>query len=75
MPCNMAGKHASIGCCRARIDHGQPRTGQRVHPPFAQDQRVGVPATDHDQILGQGDIAAVHGAFLHVVETVLACWT
>ena len=53
---DVTGQHAGIGGARARIDQGQPRAGQRVHAPFAQDERMGVPPANEDQVSGEGPV-------------------
>ncbi len=56
MPGDMSRQHARIGRSRAGIDNRQPRAGQRVHPPFAQHQRMGMTAAHQHQIPRQGQI-------------------
>ena len=63
---NMAGQHACIRCGRAGVDNGQSGTGQRIHTPFAQHQRVGMATAHQHKILGQGDFWRFHGGAFRV---------
>ena len=55
VPCDVAGQHAGVGGARVRVDQREPRAGQRVHRPAAQDERVGVAAADQHEVAGEGD--------------------
>ena len=54
--CNMAGQHAGIGRHRVRVDQGQPDAGQRPHRPHSEDERMGMPPADEDQVADQGQV-------------------
>ena len=57
---DMSGQHAGIRRGRAGVDDRQPRTRQRVHSPFAQDQGMRVPAPNQHKVLGHGNIRRIH---------------
>ena len=72
VPGDMTGQHAGIGRGGAGVDDRQPRAGQRVHPPFAQHQRMGVPAANQHQISRQGQIALHQIASLSLSDMAIA---
>ena len=50
VPGDMTGQHAGIGGDGVGVDQGQPHAGHGIHPPHAQQQRMGMAAPDKDQI-------------------------
>ena len=59
MPGDEARQHPGISRGRAGIDQRQPHAGQRFHGPAAQDQGMGMPAADENQVAGERQ-GAVH---------------
>jgi len=67
---------ASIRCVEPGLITVSPAPGSGFIPPFCAKTAWRCPATDMNQDLGQGEYRLrCMGGLLHVVETVLACWT
>ena len=60
------GQHPRIGRGRAGIDHRDPHPRHRGHRPFAQNQSMGMPAPDQDQVTRQRVGGCLHHAPLAV---------
>ena len=62
-----ARQHARIRRFRCGINHGQAHARQWLHPPFAQDQRMGMATTNKHKITGKGKIS-LHADWLAQVR-------
>ena len=54
MTCHVTGQHAGIGGRGPGIDQRQPNARERVHPPFSQHQRMGMAATNENEVAREG---------------------
>ena len=61
MPGDETWQHAGVGGDGIGVDQGQPGSGQRVHRPHPQDQRMGMAAAQKDEVADRG-VGGDHGA-------------